>query len=249
MAAIRKKIVGNHTYYYLEHSFRDRDRVHKKEKIIGKILPRNLERLIDEYIAQFMAEIYQEKWLSKFDKIKAEFLRQEEITPKSAREKEIEIFAIRFTYDTNRIEGSTLTLRDTADLLENGITPGARPISEVKEAQAHKIAFYEMLNYRKDISLDTILYFHKQLFKSTKADIAGIIRAHQVAIAGSKFIPLFPAEVYPLLMEFFKWYENNKDKMHAVQLAALVHLKLVTIHPFADGNGRDQQVNDELRFA
>lgn len=238
MAAIRKKIVGNHTYYYLEHSFREGDRVHKKEKIIGKILPQNIEKLKHEYMAEFMAEIYQDRWLGKFDKIKAEFLRQEKITPKSAREKEIEIFAIRFTYDTNRIEGSTLTLRDTADLLEKGITPGARPISDVKEAQAHKNAFYEMLNYRKDISLNAILYFHKTLFESTKSDIAGIIRVHQVAIAGSKFMPPFPAEVYPLLMEFFKWYDKYKDKMHPVQLAAIVHLKLVTIHPFADGNGR-----------
>ena len=234
MVAIRKKIVGNHTYYYLEHSFREGGRVHKKEKIIGKTLPQNIEELKKEY----MAEIYQERWLDKFDKIKAEFLLQEKTLPKSAKEKEIETFAIRFTYDTNRIEGSTLTLRDTADLLEKGITPGARPISDVKEAEAHKNAFYEILDYKKDLSLNTILYFHKKLFENTKADIAGIIRAHQVAIAGSKFMPPFPAEVYPLLMEFFKWYDKNKDKIHPVQLAALVHLKLVTIHPFADGNGR-----------
>lgn len=238
MVTIRKKTVKNHTYYYIEHSFREGDRVHKKEKIIGKALPSNIEELKQEYMAEFMAEIYKEKWLDRFDEIKTAFLKQEKITPKSAREKEIEIFAIRFTYDTNRIEGSTLTLRDTADLLENGITPGKRPIHDVKEAQAHKNAFYEMLNYKKDLSLTTLLYFHKKLFESTKADIAGIIRAHQVAIAGSKFIPPFPAEVYPLLMEFLKWYDRNKDKMHPVQLAALVHLKLVTIHPFADGNGR-----------
>ncbi len=238
MAAIRKKTVGNHTYYYLEHSYREGGRVHKKEKIIGKNLPRNIEELKKEYMAGFMAEIYKEKWFDKFDKIKAEFLKQEKITPKTAREKEIEIFAIRFTYDTNRIEGSTLTLRDTADLLEKGITPGKRPISDVKEAEAHKNAFYEMLNYRRDLSLNTILYFHKKLFEGTKADIAGIIRVHQVAIAGSNFMPPFPAEVYPLLVEFFKWYDRNKDKIHPVQLAALVHLRLVTIHPFADGNGR-----------
>jgi len=178
MATIRKKTVKNHTYYYIEHSFREGDRVHKKEKIIGKALPSNIEELKQEYMAEFMAEIYKEKWLDRFDEIKAAFLKQEKITPKSAREKEIETFAIRFTYDTNRIEGSTLTLRDTADLLEKGITSGKRPINDVKEAQAHKNAFYEMLNYKKDLSLNTILYFHKKLFESTKADIAGIIRAH-----------------------------------------------------------------------
>ncbi len=238
MVAIRKKTVGNHTYYYLEHSYREGGKVHKKEKIIGKNLPYNIEKLKPEFLAESMAEIYQEKWFDKFDKIKAEFLEQEKNTPQSAREKEIEIFAIRFTYDTNRIEGSTLTLRDTADLLERGITPSARPLSDVKEAEAHKNAFYEMLDYKKDLSLNTVLYFHKKLFENTKDDIAGIIRSHQVGISGSKFMPPFPAEIYPLIMEFFKWYNKNKDKIHPVQLAALVHLKLVTIHPFSDGNGR-----------
>ena len=238
MAAIRKKAVGDHTYYYLEHSYRVGGRVRKKEKIIGKELPPNIEELKQEYTAQSIAQIYQEKWLDKFDRIKAEFQQQEKITPQSAREKETEIFAIRFTYDTNRIEGSTLTLRDTANLLEKGITPNAKPINDVKEAEAHKNAFYEMLDYQKDLSLNTVLYFHKKLFENTKADLAGVIRAHQVAISGSRFMPPFPAEVYPMLMEFFEWYNKNKDTMHPAQLAALVHLKLVTIHPFADGNGR-----------
>lgn len=82
------------------------------------------------------------------------------------------------------------------------------------------------------------MYWHKRLFESTKSDIAGIIRQHQVAIAGSKFMPPFTAEIYPLLSEFFKWYNKNKDKIHPVELAALVHIKFVTVHPFTDGNGR-----------
>jgi Fic family protein len=59
-----------------------------------------------------------------------------------------------------------------------------------------------------------------------------------VAISGSKFMPPFPAEIYPLTREFFRWYRKNKDSMHPVALAALVHLKFVSIHPFSDGNGR-----------
>ncbi len=51
-------------------------------------------------------------------------------------------------------------------------------------------------------------------------------------------MPPFPAEIYPLLSEFFKWYNKNKDKRHPVELAALVHIKFVTIHLFTDGNGR-----------
>ena len=234
MVVIRKKAVGKQTYYYLEHSFRENGKVEKKEKYLGKTLPQNIEELKQEFISQ----IYRDKWFCLFDRIKEEHSAQEKSTPPSAKEKELENFAIKFTYDTNRIEGSTLTFRETSLLLEKGITPKAKPMRDVKEAEAHRKVFYELLNFKKELSLDVILYFHKKLFDDTKKDIAGKIRQHQVTIAGSKFMPPFPAEIYPLLMDFFKWYRKNKDKMHAVELAALVHLKLVTIHPFADGNGR-----------
>ena len=82
------------------------------------------------------------------------------------------------------------------------------------------------------------MYWHKKLFENTKPEIAGKIREHQVLISGSKFTPPLPVEVYPMLTEFFKWYNKNKNKIHPVELASTVHLKLVTIHPFADGNGR-----------
>ena len=95
---------------------------------------------------------------------------------------------------------------------------------------------------QKDISLQLLLEWHRILLKETKADIAGKIRKHQVAISGSKFMPPFPAEVYPLLREFFSRYEKNKSKLHPVELAALVHLKFVTIHPFSDGNGRISRI-------
>ena len=234
MVAIRKKTVGKQAYYYLEHSFRENGRVEKKEKYLGKTLPQNIEELKQ----QFISEIYREKWFGLFDEIKEEYRAQEKTTPPSAREKELENFAIKFTYDTNRIEGSTLTFRETSLLLEKGITPNAKPLRDVKEAEAHRNVFYEMLSFKKELSLDIVLYFHKKLFEDTKKDIAGKIRQHQVTIAGSRFTPSFPAEIYPLLMEFFRRYRKNKDNMHPVELAAIVHLKLVTIHPFADGNGR-----------
>jgi Fic family protein len=234
MVAIRKKAVGKQTYYYLEYSFSENGKVEKKEKYLGKTLPQNIEELKQQFISQ----IYREKWFDIFDKIKEEHSAQEKSTPPSAKEKELENFAIKFTYDTNRIEGSTLTFRETSLLLEKGITPNAKPMRDVKEAEAHQKVFYELFNFKKELSLDVILYFHKKLFEDTKKDIAGKIRQHQVTIAGSKFMPSFPAEIYPLLMDFFNWYRKNKDKIHPVEFAALVHLKLVTIHPFADGNGR-----------
>jgi Fic family protein len=80
--------------------------------------------------------------------------------------------------------------------------------------------------------------WHRKLFEETKPDIAGKVRNHPVAISGSRFMPPSPVEVQPLLREFFRWYDRNKSSMHPVELAAVVHLRFVTVHPFADGNGR-----------
>ncbi len=234
MVSIRKKVIGRQTYYYLEHTIRKGKKVEKREKYIGKTLPKN----IDEIKREFLSEIYREKWYPLFDRIKKNFSKEFKQLPKAAREKEIETFSIRFTYDTQKIEGSKLTLRETADLLEKGITPKLKPLYDVKEAEGHQKVFYEMLQYEKDLTLQVILYWHKKLFEASKPEIAGRIREHQVAISGSKFTPPFPVEIYPLLREFFRWYNKNKKKLHPVELAALAHLKFVTIHPFTDGNGR-----------
>lgn len=234
MVAIKKKKMKNQSYYYLEHSIREGKTVKKKAIYIGKKIPKNIEQLKKK----FLDDIYKERWYADVDRIKQRFSKEYHAMPKSAREKQLQNFAISFTYDTQRIEGSTLTLRETADLLENDITPKNRPIRDVKEAEAHRDLFYKMLNLKKDLSLQMMLEWHWELFNLTKPDIAGKIRKHQVAISGSRFIPPSPVEVYPLVTEFFKWYDKNKEKIHPVELAAIAHLKFVTVHPFADGNGR-----------
>lgn len=234
MVRIQKRTIGAQEYYYLEHSFKKKGKTLKKEIYLGKELPKD----IDTMKKKFLNEIYKDKWYGKFDLIKKNFIQELLATPKAAREKEKETFAIKFTYNTQRIEGSTLTLRETADLLENGITPKDKPIRDAKEAEAHQAVFYEMLEYKKELSSQIVLYWHKKLLEQTKPEIAGKIRIHQVAISGSRFLPPSPIEIYPLLKDFFDWYHQNKNKIHSIELAAMVHLKLVTIHPFADGNGR-----------
>ena len=233
MVGVKKRVISGKTYFYLEHSLRKDGKVEKKEKYLGRSLPKNIEAVK----ADLLYGIYKEKWFDTFDRIKRNFSKEERRTPKSARAEELRKFSIRFTYDTQRIEGSTLTLRETANLIEAGVAPSNKPIYDAKEAEAHQKIFVGML-MQKSLSFQLILYWHKTLFENTKQDIAGKIRNHQVAISGSKFVPPPPAEIYPLLREFFRWYERSKSKLYRVELASLAHLKFVTIHPFADGNGR-----------
>ncbi|VVB73766.1 Fic/DOC family protein [uncultured archaeon] len=234
MVSIKKRVIGSQEYYYLEHSIREKGKVQKKELYLGKTVPKNIAELQREFIYH----IYKDRWFMQLDGIKRGYEREQKGMPVSSKNKELEHFMIKFTYDTNRIEGSKLTYRETADLLERGTTPKSKPLDDIKEAEAHRKVFYEILDYKKDLSLQILLFWHDMLFSGTKPDIAGRIREHQVGITGSKFMPPSPAEVPVLLKELFRWYDKSKARTHPIELAALIHLKLVTIHPFGDGNGR-----------
>lgn len=227
-------MVGRNTYYYLEHTFRVGSSVQKVEEYLGRKMPIN----IDSLKAQFLSKVYGSRFYPLLDEIKVNYSKESASMPKSMLEKQARTFSVKFTYDTNRIEGSKLTYKETSDLLERGITPRSKPLNDVKEAEAHEKVFLEMLEYKKDMSLQLILSWHRKLFEVTKPDIAGDVRQHQVAISGSKFMPPSPVEIQPLLREYFSWYDKNKKTLNPVEQAALTHLKLVTIHPFGDGNGR-----------
>ena len=233
MVIIKKKLLKGKIYYYLEHSIRKGKRVQKKEKYLGRKIPSNIAEIKKEFVDEIKA-----KWYVEIDKIKQNFSKEQKTMPKSIKEKQMQNFATRFTYDTQRIEGSTLTMRETADLLEKGIAPKNKPMRDVQEAEAHRDLFYEILQFKKELTLQVVLDWHWNLFNKTKLDIAGKIRKYQIGIGGSKFMPPSPVEVYPMLTEFFKWYRANKDKLHPIEFAALAHLRFVTIHPFGDGNGR-----------
>lgn len=234
MVSLSKKNIEGKTYYYLEHSYRKNGRVDKKTKYLGKNIPKNIEELKQE----FLLEIYQEFWFTKFDTIKEKFNKEQKNIPTSGKQKLQQNFTIRFTYNTNKIEGSTLTLRETALLLEKGITPSRRPIADVKETEKHQQVFHEMLAYKKEITLATLQHWHKQLFHETKKEEAGKIRTYPIGIAGSTYTPPTPIDLDFVLTDFFDWYKKNRTKIHPVYLSALVHLNFVTIHPFGDGNGR-----------
>ena len=234
MVSLKEKTICGKKYFYLEHSYRKNKQVYKKEKYLGTKIPKNIKNLKEKLIL----ELYEEIWFKQFNNIKNNFNKEKKKIPKSTENKEIEHFAIKFTYATNRIEGSTLTLRETALLLEKGLTPTRRPIEDVKESEKHEQVFYEMLSHKKEINLSTLLHWHKELFDETKKDQVGKIRNHSISISGSKYKPPYAIELELLITEFFDWYKKMRNKLHPVYLAALVHLKFVSIHPFSDGNGR-----------
>lgn len=238
MVVVRERKIGNKKFFYLAHTIRVNGEVEKKEQYLGKKVPKNIGIIKQE----FFHSLFKEKWYSLLDRIKKNFSDEYIKFPETAKQKYLESFLIKFTYNTNRIEGSTLTLRDTANLLKDGISPKNKSIKDIKEAESHKKLFYTILDYKKDLNLNIILYWHKVLLQDVDKEIAGSIRDHQVAIAGTTVHLPYPAELNVLLKEFFTWYNQAKNKLHPVELAALVHLKFVSIHPFTDGNGRISRI-------
>jgi Fic family protein len=234
MVTIVKRTVRGITYYYLEHTLRKNGKFTQKSKYLGKAIPKDIDRIK----RRFIFELNKEKWFDEFDRIKQNYSEALETIPESAKKKELRAFSVRFTYNTQRIEGSTLSLRETAQLLEEGISPSGKPVGDIKEAEAHQKVFFEMLELKRDLSLPLILDWHWNIFQQTKPDIAGRIRKHGVRITGSDYVPPAPVELQPMLNEFFRWYNRAKGRTNPVELAALVHLRFVTIHPFSDGNGR-----------
>lgn len=225
---------GQRTYYYLTHSYRQGGRVRKIEKYLGATKPPDVEPLK----AELRNELFSQQFEPALARSRKIYLANLSKMPKTVREKELETFTTQFTYDSNRIEGSSLTLRETALLLVDGITPSNRPLSDVQETLAHQRVFLDALRRTPKLSLESLLGWHSELFRTTKPWLAGIIRNYGVKIAGSKFEPPTPIELDFLLQDFFAWLRVAWKNLHPVLLAGLVHLKLVTIHPFGDGNGR-----------
>jgi Fic family protein len=147
---------------------------------------------------------------------------------------------VRFTYNSNAIEGNTLSLSETKVALE-GITIGGKTMREHCEAINHKeaILFIETLSQQPTpINELDIKLIHALILKNIDDNNAGKYRTTNVIISGAKHIPPQGFEVNLLMEQFIQWYQTNYTIIHPVELAARVHVDLVKIHPFIDGNGR-----------
>ena len=233
MVSVIRRRKGNGHYYYLYHDSKGKER-RQHERYLGTKIPPD----IGERKRAFALEIRRREWVPILDAIRESYERTNRSIPRPIREKNLRAFAVTFTYNTQRIEGSALTLKDTALLLEDGITPSNRPTADVREAEAHQRVFLNAMGENEGMSLEQVTEWHKMLFAGTKSEIAGMIRDYDVGIGQSKFKPPPHASVGILVRQFFEWYEVGKTDVNPVELAALAHLKFVTIHPFGDGNGR-----------
>jgi len=227
---ILKRKKGNKEYFYLQDSFRKGKKVITSERYLGKEIPKNIEEIKQEAGKKSKNELYK-----KLEKIKENFQTEWKKYPESIKEKLKEEISIAFTYNTNAIEGSTITFEEAGEIIHDKISPN-KPLRDVKETEAHSKVFLEMLDKEEKISNELLLRWHKEIFGETKPDIAGKYREHLVRIVNH----LAPdwQDVKKLMNNLVKFINKSKVGTNAVEFAARAHHRFEKIHPFGDGNGR-----------
>lgn len=157
----------------------------------------------------------------------------------------VQALELEYTFESNRIEGNTLTLRETDLVINEGLTVSGKSMREHLEAINHQEAIgyiKHLMEKKSNLNEREVLSIHNLILRGIHPEDAGRYRKVQVMIKGSSHLPPQPFIVPKHMEDYFFWYEANKKSIHPVVLAAEMHERLVTIHPFIDGNGRTSRL-------
>jgi len=186
---------------------------------------------------------YRQELQTTFDRLyeKKAMLQNSRPLPNIALQKIREALSIEWTYNSNSIEGNSLTLRETQMVLQEGITVKGKSLREHFEAKNHDTALnflYKLIDVDHLLSGKDILSLHELVLRSIEDDYAGRLRNGGVRIAGANFLPPNAQKVSGLLDELIQFVNTNPLELNDIELATVFHHKFVWIHPFFDGNGR-----------
>ena len=245
MAYIDKIKSGKKTFYYLGKTIRVGENKWKKIRMkLGEKEPTKKE--VAKKLKELRLEeygIYNQDYLSAdkleiIDDFKEVYNNHRKTIPKTVVDKEDADFVIRFTYNSNAIEGNRLTLRDTYLIIKEKQIPSGAPAKDYNEAINGREAFEFIKKHKGKLTLEFLEKTNKILTQNTGVVYPGRIRFFPVKIEGADHVPPASEEVKPLLKKMIQFYHENKRKIHPFVLACLIHAQFVEIHPFEDGNGR-----------
>lgn len=249
---IEQRKSGKRIKYFLAHSYREGKKVHKFRKYLGldltaKVLEER-KRIAEKLVLE---EIH--KYTTIKDPLDLE-LSEEEIQVMRQLETQIPLkishlseqlwkeFSKIFTYNTNAIEGSKLSLKEVEALLEDDKWP-TKSKEDIAEAFGVDEAISHIRNVQDHISINLIKNIHRIVFKNSKSFAGRLRKKGEEVVVMDSFGNVVhegtpQTRVSHLLAELVEWYSKNKDKYPGLLLAAVVHNQFENIHPFRDGNGR-----------
>lgn len=190
-----------------------------------------------------------ENLLEMIDRKKAELDSRRPLTEGEV-DRLTEDFVVEYTYNSNAIEGNTLTLRET-DMVLRGLTIDKKPLKDHMEAVGHREAFYfvrDLVKEQVPLSENVIKQIH-YLVLADKREDRGVYRRIPVRILGAQHEPVQPYLIQPKMEQLLESYKNSTE--HIIPRLARFHIEFESIHPFIDGNGRTGRllVNLELMKA
>jgi Fic family protein len=178
----------------------------------------------------------------KIEQKKAVYTRELQRLSPREKENKLKEFIIRFTYDSNKLAGVNITLRQTSLILKEGLIPkDIKSIITIKELENHQKGIIAITKYKGPLNLRFVKRLHGILLAGVDDTIAGKTRdelQRNVKIAGTTYVPPPWNAIKPELQQFFRWYKAENRKLHPLELAALLHLKLISLQLFVDGNSR-----------
>ena len=245
MAYVDKIKSGKKTFYYLGKTIRLGENEWKKIRIkLGekepsrKELGQKLKELKLEEYNVYNKDYLDANKLEIIDDFKEVFNHHRKTIPITIVEKEETDFLIRFTYNSNAIEGNRLTLRDTYLIIKEKQIPSGAPPKDYNEAINGREAFEFIKNYKEKLTIEFLEKVNEILTQNTGVIYPGRVRFFPVKIEGADHIPPEPEQIRPLLRKMIQFYYEYKRKIHPFVLSCLIHAQFVEIHPFEDGNGR-----------
>ncbi len=250
MVAVKTKKIRGKKYLYAEYSFRLPDgRVKKISKLIKNIRDKE-KKDIKDYFLEKEIEAHQRHALNKYkvdhvltkEKIeKIETIRigykslLKNLTEKQMKDI-LDRFTINFTYESNAIEGNSLTLKDVTFILIENIVPKGKDLREVYETRNTRTANELLFSNKIKITIKGITNLHSILVKDTGVQEGFKKFPNVLLMRNVETIP--PEKVEEEMKKLADWYDKVKEKEHPIRIASEFHGRFERIHPFEDGNGR-----------
>ncbi len=250
MVSIRNKKINGQDYLYAEHSFRlPNGNIKKISKLVKRPSDIKNKEIADFFLRKeieaykkYASGFYkadrvltQEK-IAKIESFRVEYKQLLKNLTKNQISDIIDRFTVNFTYESNAIEGNSLTLKDVTLILYENIVPKGKDLREVYETRNTRIANELLFNNKIGINIKDILKLHSILIRDTGVSEGFKKLPNYLLMRNVATTP--PEKVEQEMKNLILWYDHLKGNEHALKLAADFHGRFEKIHPFEDGNGR-----------
>ncbi len=251
MVFITRKRIKGRVYYYLEKSIRLPDgKITKISKVVSSFKKNELTKYAGLFLSKeknlfktFAMKNYgfhhplDEQEVGKIESIRVDYKRIIHKLKQNGNFKDLlDRFTVNFTYESNAIEGNSLTLKDVAIVLFESLSIPGKDLREIYETRNSRPIVDMLMKKRIKITHNDIIKIHSLLMKDIDEE-KGYKKLPNY-ILGSKLKTSPPERVHEDMDKLINWYHENETRIHPLELAASFHGRFLQIHPFKDGNGR-----------